>query len=328
MKRPTFPLSGEPRPAGVPKLDPGQARGGRSWLKSLVRSAVKRQSRITDKGGGRRARPEQSSLKVYRRRSVVKISYNRQSGKPWRERARYLTREHAQKENEMGVGFDANHDQVDIVAIADRWQREGDPLLWRFIISPDDDVDLKQHIRDVAAQMERDLGTRLEWIAMDHHPQTENDHVHMFVRGIRDDGQELKLDRDYIASGIRELSQSLIEKELGPRQEHEMLIARERGIEGKHWTDIDRALQRRQDAERVVAYEGRTPFNENSQHRIRQEVERLDFLERIQLAKRIGESTWQLAPDHEAKLREMQRDRDIIKRLERERKQGLERDIG
>ena len=151
--------------------------------------------------------------------------------------------------------------------------------------------------------------------------------MHVLLRGIRDDGRELKLDRDYIASGIRELSQSLIEKELGPRQEHEMLIARERGIEGKHWTDIDRALQRRQDADRIIAYEGR-PFTESGQHRVRQEVERLDFLERIGLAERIGESSWRLSPDHEQKLREMQRDRDIIKRFERERQQGLERDIG
>lgn len=106
-----------------------------------------------------------------------------------------------------------------------------------------------------------------------------------------------------------------------------MLIARERGIEGKHWTDIDRALQRRQDADRIIAYEGR-PFTESGQHRVRQEIERLDFLERIGLAERIGESSWRLSPDHEQKLREMQRDRDIIKRLERERQQGLERDIG
>jgi type IV secretory pathway VirD2 relaxase len=327
MRRPTFPLSDEPRPSGIPKLDPGQGARGHSWLKNLGRS-VKRQSRITDTGGGRRTRPEQSGLKVYRRRSVVKIAYNRQSGKPWKERARYLTREHAQKENEMGIGFDAHHDQVDMVAIAERWQRQGDPLLWRFIISPDDQIDLKQHIRDLAAQMERDLGTQLEWTAIDHHPETENHHVHMLVRGIRDNGQELKLDRDYIASGIRELSQSLIEKELGPRQEHELLIARERGIDGRHWTDLDRALQRHQDADHVVAYEGRTPFGESGQQRVRQEVERLDYLERIGLAERIGESSWRLSADHEPKLREMQRDRDIIKRLERERQQGLERDIG
>jgi hypothetical protein len=85
--------------------------------------------------------------------------------------------------------------------------------------------------RELAAGIEHDLGTKLEWTAIDDHPATENDHIHMLIRGVRDNGHELKLDRDYIRSGIRELSQSVIEKHLGPRPEHEMLIARERGID-------------------------------------------------------------------------------------------------
>jgi type IV secretory pathway VirD2 relaxase len=258
------------------------------------------------------------------------VAYNRQAGKPWRERARYLTREHAQTPGSHGVGFDADDNQVDMVAIADRWQLHGDPLLWRFIISPDDidHIDPREHVRQLAAAMERDLGTKLEWVAIDHHPANENDHVHMIIRGIRDDGRELQLDRDYIAKGIRELSQSLIERQLGPRQEHEILIARERGIEGKHWTDIDRALQHRQDSDGVVAYQGR-PFTENGQQRVRQEIERLDYLERIGLAIRVSESSWRLSPYHEQKLREMQRDRDVIKRHERERQHHqLERSLG
>ncbi|MBV9481551.1 MAG: relaxase/mobilization nuclease domain-containing protein [Acidobacteria bacterium] len=281
---------------------------------------------MTATGGGARQRPKQSALAVYRRHCVVKIAYNRQKGKTWRERARYLTREHAQTPGARGIGFDAEHDQIDMVAIVDAWQKQDDPLLWRFIISPDDAdrIDLREHVRELAANMERDLGTRLEWTAIDHHPETENHHVHMLVRGVRDDGRELELDRDYIATGIRDLSQSLIERDLGPRQEHEMLAARERGIEANNWTDIDRALQYRQDANGVVAYPGPPRVG---QDRMRQEIERLDYLERLSLASRIGESSWRLSPDHEQKLRELQRDRDIIKRLERERQQGLERDV-
>jgi type IV secretory pathway VirD2 relaxase len=331
MKR-IFPVSGDPRPAGLPRLNPGRGTG-RSWLKKILAraaiSGIKRQSRMTKCGGGAKKEHPQSHLKVYRRRSVVKIAYNRQNGKPWRERARYLTREHAQTPGAPGIGFNAEHDQVDIVPIVDGWQKAGDPLLWRFIVSPDDidRIDPREHARELVAAMERDLGTKLEWVAIDHHPETENDHVHIFIRGVRDHGQELKLDRDYIASGIRDLSQSLIERQLGPRQEHEMLVARERGIQGNHWTDIDRALQRRQDEDRVVSYQG-TPWSQYGRDRVRQEVERLTHLEGLGLATRMGESSWRLSPDHEPKLREMQRDRDIIKRLERERQQGLERDLG
>jgi type IV secretory pathway VirD2 relaxase len=284
---------------------------------------------MTRTGGGQRIEPKQSALKVYRRRSVVKIAYNRQRGKPWRERAQYLTREHAQTPGQHGIGFDADHDQIDIEAIADSWQKAGDPLLWRFIISPEDSdrIDLREHARELAAAMERDLGTKLEWIAIDHHPDDEDDHVHLFIRGVRDNGQELKLDRDYISHGIRDISQSLVEHQLGPRNEHEMLVGRERGIQGKYWTELDRVLQHKQDSDRIIAYQG-TPWTQEGKDRMRQEVERLIFLEKLGLARAVGESTWQLTPDHQSKLREMQRDHDIIKRLAREHQRDLERERG
>ena len=330
MRHEKFPISDQRGTTGLPELNPDKARGGgRRWLKSFGRITVKRQAPMTAGGGGRRVQPKLSALKMYRRGCVVKIAYNRQKGKPWRERARYLVREHAQTPGQYGIGFDADHEQIDMVAIAGGWQNADDPLLWRFIISPDDakQIDPRELVRDLFSAMERDLGTKLEWIAIDHHPADEDDHVHVLLRGRRDDGQELKLDRDYIATGIREISQSLIEKKLGPRNEHDMLVARERGIEGKHWTELDRALERRMDASRVVAYQG-SPWTQEGKDRVRQEVERLVFLEGHGLARRIGESTWQLSPDHHEKLREMQRDRDILKRLERERQQGLERDVG
>lgn len=287
---------------------------------------------MTRQGGGARKAPKQNALKVYRRKSVVKIAYNGQKGKPWRERAAYLGREHAQIVGERGLGFDADHDRVDVadmMATADGWQKAGDTILWRFIVSPDDakQIDLKEHAREIIAAMERDLGTKLEWIGIDHHPADEDDHIHMLLRGRRDDGKELRMDRDYITAGIREISQSLIEKQLGPRNEHDMLVARERGIQGQHWTEIDRTLEHRMDGDRIVAYQG-TPWTQEGKDRMRQEVERLVFLEKLGLAKALGESTWQLAPDHHEKLREMQQNRDIIKRMERERQQGLERDIG
>ena len=44
------------------------------------------------------------------------------------------------------------------------------------------------------------------------------------------------------ASGIRELSDELVERELGPRRKR-VLRARERVIEHEQWTEIDRELK-------------------------------------------------------------------------------------
>ena len=48
-------------------------------------------------------------------------------------------------------------------------------------------------------QMERDLDTKLQWVAIDHH-NTDDAHVHLLVRGVREDGRPLQIDREYLSS--------------------------------------------------------------------------------------------------------------------------------
>jgi hypothetical protein len=51
------------------------------------------------------------------------------------------------------------------------WQRAADERLWKFIVSPEhaERLDSKAHTRALVSHMERDLGTRLEWVAIDHY---------------------------------------------------------------------------------------------------------------------------------------------------------------
>ncbi len=205
------------------------------------------------------------------------------------------------------------------------WERSGDELMWRFIVSPEDAerLNLRDHVRELVARMEGDLGTRLEWIAIDHH-NTDDAHVHLLVRGVRQDGRPLEIDRDYLREGIRTRSQEIATRELGPRLEREMLKARERVIQREQWTEIDRALQRRADQNRIVSYENFRPHTEGARIRAEQEIERLEYLTGVGLAKRIDERTWQLAENHERELRERQRDKDVIKCRAHERRRALE----
>ena len=216
-------------------------------------------------------------------------------------------------------------ESLDMTAVVREWER-GDALMWSLIVSPEDAarMDLRGHVRDLVAEMERDLGTRLEWVAIDHH-NTDNEHVHLLIRGVRDDGRTLTLDRDYVSRGIRELSRELAERELGPRDEQEYLQTRARSIEREYWTEIDRTLERRAGIDRVVSYENLTPFTEGARVRATQEMERLAYLEKLGLARQIGERSWELAPEHEPELRRRQRERDIIQSRARERQQERER---
>ena len=85
-------------------------------------------------------------------------------------------------------------------------------------------ADLRAFTRELMADAERDLGARLDWVAVDHW-NTDNPHIHVLVRGRADDGQDLVISRDYISRGFRGRAEERVSLELGPRSEHEIRAA-------------------------------------------------------------------------------------------------------
>ena len=130
---------------------------------------------------------------------------------------------------------------------------------------------------------------------------------------------------------MRDISQELAERELGPQTEQEFLFARGRGVHGKHWTELDRALERRAGDNRVIDYSTTPTYSPAGEIRVQQEKERLAYLETLDMAKYLGGESWELSAEHESKLRTMQRENDVIKTRARERQQeqelGQEREL-
>src|SRR3546814_10751875 len=90
-----------------------------------------------------------------------------------------------------------------------------------FIVSAEDGAeypDLKPYIRRLMAQAEQDMGTKLDWVAVDHF-NTERPHTHIVLRGIDDRGDNLIIAREYISHGLRERASELVTLDLGPRTE-------------------------------------------------------------------------------------------------------------
>jgi type IV secretory pathway VirD2 relaxase len=264
------------------------------WARALRRMGVRRGLRHQQPSGSlsgmRAARVRVSEPPAYARRSVVKASFsrNRRSG-AWSAHARYLARPGAQQELSKGLGFDAEREEIDMLTTVRDWEKS-DELMWRFIVSPEDAdrLNLREHVRGLVGQMERDLDTKLEWVAMDHH-NTDDAHVHLLVRGVRENGRPLEINREYLRSGIRIRSQEIATRELGPRLEPEILRARERAVRREQWTEIDRALQRKADGNGVVTYDQFQPLNEGSRIRAEQEIDRLQFLSSLGLARRVDD---------------------------------------
>jgi type IV secretory pathway VirD2 relaxase len=245
----------------------------------------------------------------------VKASYARNGrGASWAAHGTYLGREGAQREGAKGRGFDAEREDVDLTATLRGWQAAGDRRLWKFIVSPEhgERLDLHAHTRGLVAQMERDLGTPLEWAAIDHH-NTGNAHVHLLVRGRDAAGQPLEIAPEYLATGLRARSQELATSVLGLRSDREQLATRGLAVERTQFTEIDRALLRRADRDRFVTYEGPRPRTARGQEVRLQEIRRVQFLVGLGLAEKVGTRTWRLAPAMESALRQAQARGDIIK---------------
>src|SRR5439155_27058897 len=100
-------------------------------------------------------------------------------------------------------------------------------------------LDLREHARELIGHMQRDLGTRLDWVAIDHY-NTDNPHVHLLVRGRDGAGRGLRIPRDYLSAGLRHRSQELATQRPGTRSDREILAARSRPVERTQMTEPDR----------------------------------------------------------------------------------------
>jgi hypothetical protein len=138
------------------------------------------------------------------RGAVVKARVVRNSGRsaPLATHLSYLRREGVTRDGEKAHLFGPGSDKINPKDFAERC--EGDRHHFRFIVSPDDATemsDLKSFTRDLAVQMEKDLDTKLDWAGVAHW-NTEHPHIHLIIRGVRDDGENLVIARDYIKQGM------------------------------------------------------------------------------------------------------------------------------
>jgi type IV secretory pathway VirD2 relaxase len=267
------------------------------------------------------------------RRVVVKARVVRHKGRSFRSAPlsahfSYLKREGVSRDGEKGVMFDAASDHADDRAFAERC--DGDRHHFRFIVSPEDAgemTDLKAFTRDLAGQMEADLGTKLDWVAVDHW-NTDNPHIHLLVRGVDETGGDLVIARDYISRGLRSRAEDLVAVELGPRPEHAIRSALEREIDADRWTRLDAAIRFAADETGLADLRPANPGPDDPELR-RLMIGRAQKLERMGLAASAGPGRWMIGLEAERTLRDLGMRGDIIKTMHRAfSERGQDRDVG
>jgi type IV secretory pathway VirD2 relaxase len=249
------------------------------------------------------------------RRVIVKASIVKLAGKGASAAAahlRYLQRDGTTREGERGTLYGRDADAMDSKAFGERGA--GDRHQFRFIVSPEDGDqydDLKPLARRLMDRMEEDLGTKLDWVAVDHF-NTGHPHTHIVVRGKDDRGADLVIARDYMTTGIRERAAELVDLDLGPRTHREIAQTLRVEVEQERLTSTDRALLKGADADRVVATNGRDAFDQTLR------AGRLAKLSRLGLAEPLGAGRFRLAPDLAETLRTLGERGDIIRTMQRE----------
>lgn len=258
-----------------------------------------------------------TSLTPFSRRVTIKtllVNQRRASPQSLAKHLRYIERDGAGRDGEPGRAYGPQIDEADLDAFKERCQ--DDRHHFRFILSPEDGAeldDLRTYTRHLMNRMEADLGTQLDWVAVDHW-NTDNPHTHLVVRGRDDTGKDLIIAGDYIAHGVRHRAAELATEWLGRRTELEIQQTLRREVEQERWTSLDRTLQREADREHRVQIER---FNNPKLQGQRQLlIGRLQHLLRLGLADEVQPGTWGIHADAETTLRALGERGDIIRTLQ------------
>jgi hypothetical protein len=330
------------------KLRPGRARRQKDVDHIRVTAAVTRLLRAarqvssalgpkangssgpTRMRSGRRAnisrkRPQKAAFtKTYQQRGTATVRYmKRGAGKSaggWRRHGSYLERDGAAgKEGPRpGDRVGLAKDQ-DLGETAESWEQAGDPRMWKIVISPEhgENVDFDALAESVIENLEKDTGSNFEWGGIVHR-NTDHPHMHLIVRGVRDNGEPLLLTKKQVQQDVRKYVREELTRQLGPRSAAEVADQRLRETTLDRPTGLDRDLEKRLSpgVERGFV-QPKSPL----------EQKRLEHLEKLGLAKRevsgagnLAEerTRWTVDRDFVSQLRNMQNVRERARALFRD----------
>ena len=297
-----------------PNENPRKYVGGlRSVLRLVQMSKRGEETQSATRVGGRAARKPPT----LHQRVAVRVSYsaNKNPGQ-WKAHGKYVARESATTGGRVAeAGFNASGKNLGIATTLDNWQGAGDARLFKIIVSPEfaDRLNLQQHTRELMKRMERDLGTRLEWVAAVHH-NTEHPHVHIAVRGMDDKGGPLSIPREYIRSGLRGRAEELATDALGYRSPADAHEAQRRETLQNRYTSLDRILQRSNGGSSshfaVIVNPNDASLSESAGQLQKHLGARLMHLQTMGLAQMVAPHEWRVQADFEKVLRTLQQSAD------------------
>ena len=311
------------------------ANDGTARFISFAGRIKRKAGRVGRSGRGRTSHQSSRNWQagqLFSRRVIVKVNLVKMSTRGQAAQAlhlEYIQRESAARENNLagddrgelkqehdkrGVLYNADEDHLNGEAFAKRGAN--DRHQFRIIVSPEDSrelLDLRAFTRDFIKQMETDLGTKLDWVAANHY-DTSTPHTHIVVRGIKDNGNNLIIPREYISYGMRERAERLVTIELGPMNQRLAGLKLARQVTQQRFTGLDRSLAYMA-KDNIGELSKRPPRGTEWSRRL--DIARLKVLSRMGLAERRSPTQWKLEKDWDKTLRGLGERGDILKAYHR-----------
>ena len=317
-----------------PQLRVALPNGAKSDQRNDVRTALVKGMGLTRRFGrgfsagsrdlraaSSRALPHSPRQRVIVKAHVSKHGNPKAGRSALRAHVNYLAREGAGAEGERGQFYDREVDGLDASAHTKHWGH--DRHLFRFIISPenaDKIADMRAYVRETMARVSKDLNEPgLDWIGVTH-VDTAQPHAHVLVRGKRADGRDLFIPREYISHGFRGRAQEVAQELLGDQSRDASEQRLHREATADRWTALDKELSHLAGPNGALSRSGDLARADTYGALMRK---RLAHLVRLRLAERTLSGA-RLTPDFEAKLKAMDFERDVLKRLHARMKAGAE----
>ena len=252
----------------------------------------------------------------FSRRAVIKfrIVKNNSYGKAAFDlNLKYIERNGVGCNGEKGILYNQN-DDFDRGKFSQ--EKKNEPHTFRIIISPEDasEIDLTDFTKKLMKQVERDLGRQLN-IAASNHYNTDNYHAHVVIRGIDKNGNELRIDPDYISHGMRHRAIEQLNRELGLRTVLDIQKQLDKEINEERVTSLDRHLKNyAKDSVVDLSYSSDDRFGKFNHARL---VARLTKLKSLGLAREKGPQQWEMASNWQGQLKEMSKRNTIISTMDK-----------
>lgn len=222
---------------------------------------------------------------------------------------KYLLRDQTDTDGRPGTLYDRETENVDPLAFKQR--SRNDPWQFRIVVSPEDSLEIEdttELTRKIMRQVERDLGTHVDWVAVNHY-NTPKPHTHIVVRGRVQGERDLIIARKYLMHGLRHRAETFVTDLLGPRDWRDRSVARLRETARDRLSSIDVQLGHLQTSETVQLDRSNS---ELGPYRSAALTVRLQQLRRLGLARHVYGPKWELEDGWQHRIEALARRNDAL----------------